>query len=238
MQLDPDSFSVEKDKMIYFFILAPDFFEYFQATRAILEEDPTLWCVSAWNDNGKEGMVNGNDVLYRTDFFPGLGWMLTKSLWLELRPKWPLGFWDDWMREPTQRHDRACIRPEISRTRTFGRIGVSQGQFYDQHLRFIKLNEKKFPFSRTDLTYLLKEKYDQYFLNRVHALPLVTIGQILSGQVSMKEVQIHYSSNLDFTSIAHSVGAMSDFKAGIPRMAYKGVVTVMYKGVRVHLTPE
>ena len=29
------------------------------------------------------------DVLYRTDFFPGLGWMLTKDLWAELKPKWP-----------------------------------------------------------------------------------------------------------------------------------------------------
>ena len=32
------------------------------------------------------------DVLYRTDFFPGLGWMLTKALWKELKPKWPLKY--------------------------------------------------------------------------------------------------------------------------------------------------
>ena len=32
------------------------------------------------------------DVLYRTDFFPGLGWMLTKNLWIELKPKWPLKY--------------------------------------------------------------------------------------------------------------------------------------------------
>lgn len=35
-------------------------------------------------------------------------------------------FWDDWIREPEQRKNRACIRPEIPRTRTFGRIGVSK----------------------------------------------------------------------------------------------------------------
>lgn len=35
-------------------------------------------------------------------------------------------YWDDWMRRPEQRKDRACIRPEISRTRTFGKIGVSK----------------------------------------------------------------------------------------------------------------
>src|SRR6218665_3042758 len=35
-------------------------------------------------------------------------------------------FWDDWMRHPDQRRDRTCIRPEISRTSTFGRQGVSK----------------------------------------------------------------------------------------------------------------
>jgi alpha-1,3-mannosyl-glycoprotein beta-1,2-N-acetylglucosaminyltransferase len=79
-----DSFSDDLD-------IAPDFFEYFLGTYPILKRDPTLWCVSAWNDNGKVGLVDENapDLLYRTDFFPGLGWMLTKSIWAELAPKWP-----------------------------------------------------------------------------------------------------------------------------------------------------
>jgi alpha-1,3-mannosyl-glycoprotein beta-1,2-N-acetylglucosaminyltransferase len=33
---------------------SPDFFEYFEATLPLLKSDPSLWCVSAWNDNGKE----------------------------------------------------------------------------------------------------------------------------------------------------------------------------------------
>ena len=37
--------------------ISPDFFEYFAATFPILHADPTLWCVSAWNDNGKVSMV-------------------------------------------------------------------------------------------------------------------------------------------------------------------------------------
>lgn len=35
-------------------------------------------------------------------------------------------FWDDWMREPEQRKNRSCIHPEISRSKTFGRTGVSK----------------------------------------------------------------------------------------------------------------
>ena len=74
--------------------VAPDFFEYFMATHPILKRDPTLWCVSAWNDNGKRELIDesAKDLLYRTDFFPGLGWMLTKKLWdEELSLKWPKG---------------------------------------------------------------------------------------------------------------------------------------------------
>ena len=62
-------------------VVSPDFYEYFSATLPLLHQDPSLWCVSAWNDNGKQGLINENatDLLYRTDFFPGLGWMITKG---------------------------------------------------------------------------------------------------------------------------------------------------------------
>ena len=39
-----------------------------------------------------------------------------------------MGFWDDWVREPSQRKDRVCLRPEISRTQVSGldaKAGVS-----------------------------------------------------------------------------------------------------------------
>ena len=33
---------------------------------------------------------------------------------------------------------------------------VCRGQYFDKHLKFIKLNEKKVPFTEKDLSYLLK----------------------------------------------------------------------------------
>lgn len=48
------------------------------------------------------------------------------SLWAELSQKWPKAYWDDWIRKPEQRKDRACIRPELPRTKTFGKVGVSK----------------------------------------------------------------------------------------------------------------
>ena len=64
------------------------------------------------------------------------------------------------MRLPEQRRGRACIRPEISRTKTFGKIGVSNGLFYEKHLKYIVLNNKFVPFTVMDLSFLEKKKYD------------------------------------------------------------------------------
>jgi len=38
--------------------------------------------------------------------------------------------------------------------------------------------------------------------------------------------------------VAKQLGAMSDFKAGIPRMAYKGIVSIVSSGIIVHIVPS
>jgi hypothetical protein len=67
---------------------------YYKTSRAklvfffpMLRSDPTLFCVSAWNDNGKRGIIDETkpELLYRTDFFGGLGWMMTKELWTNVK---------------------------------------------------------------------------------------------------------------------------------------------------------
>jgi alpha-1,3-mannosyl-glycoprotein beta-1,2-N-acetylglucosaminyltransferase len=90
--------------------IAPDFFEFFAATQSFLDTDDSLLAVSAWNDNGGQKSVRDNKQLYRSDFFPGLGWMLRRSVWDELHSKWPKAYWDDWLREPAQRKGRHILR--------------------------------------------------------------------------------------------------------------------------------
>ena len=38
--------------------IGADFFEYFSAMHKVLAEDSSLYCVSAWNDNGKAELIN------------------------------------------------------------------------------------------------------------------------------------------------------------------------------------
>lgn len=223
--------------------VAPDFYEYFLGTYDLLKNDPTLWCVSAWNDNGKGSNidVNSPELLYRTDFFPGLGWMLNSNLWSELAPKWPKAFWDDWIRDPMQRKDRACIRPEVSRTRTFGKIGVSNGMFFDKHLRFITLNDQTHAvdFTRVDLTHLLKQKYDKQFLKHVYSCAVVTFEEIRRGLVTTKDpVRIQYNTKDQYKRTAKLLGLMDDFRSGVPRTGYLGIVSFFYNNQRVYLAPN
>jgi alpha-1,3-mannosyl-glycoprotein beta-1,2-N-acetylglucosaminyltransferase len=219
--------------------VSSDFFEYFSSTLRLLEEDKSLFCVSAWNDNGKADNIDSSrpDLLYRTDFFPGLGWMLTRDAALPLLHKWPLGYWDDWVRQPTQMQDRACIRPEVGRTSTFGRMGVSHGQFFEQHLQYIKHSQSHVLFSQMDLSYLLKSNYDSAWDAVVAAASVVSAQDLKTRVVESRVVRVLYSTNKNFELVAKSLGIMSDFKDGVPRTAYRGVVTFMYSGVRVYLSP-
>ncbi|KAG5264594.1 hypothetical protein AALO_G00255920 [Alosa alosa] len=220
--------------------VAPDFFEYFRALHPVLRSDPTLWCISAWNDNGRDGSVDPGraDLLYRTDFFPGLGWMLLKEMWDELEPKWPKAFWDDWMRQPEQRRDRSCVRPEISRTITFGRKGVSLGQFFDQYLRYIKLNTEFVPFTKRDLSYLVRERYNENFIKEVYGAPQVKLEEVHGGSLKgAGPFRVQYSSRDSFKVLARSLGVMDDLKSGVPRAGYRGVVSFMSRGRRIYLAP-
>lgn len=220
--------------------VAPDFYEYFLGTYPILKRDKSLWCVSAWNDNGKDGLIDSNahDLLYRSDFFPGLGWMMTKDLWDELAPKWPKAFWDDWIRQPEQRKERACIRPELPRTRTFGKVGVSNGLFFDKHLKYIKLSEEFVSFTKSNLTYLLKSAYDDAFLKVVYQSTMVTLDELKRGLVMTREpIRIAYHTKEQYKRATKTLGLMDDFKSGVPRTAYRGIVSFFYSGQRVYLAP-
>uniref|UniRef100_A0A1B6MN63 Alpha-1,3-mannosyl-glycoprotein 2-beta-N-acetylglucosaminyltransferase n=1 Tax=Graphocephala atropunctata TaxID=36148 RepID=A0A1B6MN63_9HEMI len=220
--------------------VSPDIFEYFLGTLPLLQADPTLWCVSAWNDNGKISLVDktAHETVYRTDFFPGLGWMLTKSLWAELSVKWPASYWDDWIRQPQQRKNRSCIRPEISRTRTFGKIGVSNGLFYEKYLKFIHLNDQFVPFTKKNMTFLLKDNYDVQFVRSVYNSRVISYQELKSGSIFFDgPVRIPYHTKDEYRRTAKALGLMDDFRSGVPRTGYRGIVTFFYNKRRVYLAP-
>ncbi|XP_052143726.1 alpha-1,3-mannosyl-glycoprotein 2-beta-N-acetylglucosaminyltransferase isoform X1 [Oryza glaberrima] len=213
--------------------IAPDFFDYFEAAAKLLDNDKTIMAVSSWNDNGQKQFVYDPKALYRSDFFPGLGWMLTKPTWIELSPKWPKAYWDDWVRLKEVHRDRQFIRPEVCRTYNFGEHGSSMGQFFRQYLEPIKLNDAHIKWNSEDLSYLKEDKFlIQFGKDVASATPLHGSDAALKAHNMDADVRIQYNDQEDFERIARQFGIFEEWKDGIPRTAYKGVVVFRYKSSR------
>jgi alpha-1,3-mannosyl-glycoprotein beta-1,2-N-acetylglucosaminyltransferase len=205
--------------------IAPDFFEYFQATSKILDEDPSLFAVSAFNDNGH--MVKDPTRLLRSDFFPGLGWMMTRRLWVdELDSKWPKDYWDDWLREPAQRQDRQVIRPEVSRTYHFGTEGGASGNQFGSILESVILDTRVVDWKHQDLSYLYETAYNVQYAELIKSSRLVSTWEEAQEALNTADVRLEYQRYKDFQKLAQIINIMDDEKAMVPRTAYNGVVEI------------
>ena len=122
-------------------LLSPDALELLAASAPLLDADVSLWCVSLWNDNGGRHLA-ASPLLYdlrRTDFFPGLGWMMTAATWhasvAHIWPKPAAGDWDWHLRLSHGLGSMECIHPVVPRSFTIGRWGANmRAQTYDRHL--------------------------------------------------------------------------------------------------------
>lgn len=118
-------------------LFAPDFLSYLSQAGSLLAADPSLFVVSAWSDNGFKGLVSDPTAIRRTEFFPGLGWLLPRSLYKgQLEGAWPTEHWDHWLRSPAVHQGRECLFPQVPRTYHNG----VKGTFMDEatHNRYFK----------------------------------------------------------------------------------------------------
>lgn len=145
--------------------VSPDFFNYFRQTMSLLDIDETLYCISAWNDQGYSYSCEDPALLYRVETMPGLGWMMKKSLFVEeLEPQWPspdkLWDWDMWMRHDMIRKSRECVIPDISRTYHFGSTGLNVNPYFQEiYFQSHKLQSKPNVRLR-DIDRMVSEKYE------------------------------------------------------------------------------
>lgn len=81
---------IVEDDMLF----SPDFLSFFVQTAPLYERDPSVYAISSWNDNGQRGLALDPRVLMRTDFFIGLGWMISREIYKkEWEPIWPSTHW-------------------------------------------------------------------------------------------------------------------------------------------------
>jgi hypothetical protein len=157
-------------------LVSVDFFHYMDYFEPFLATDPTLMCISAWNDNGFTGKVNDPTRVYRTHFFPGLGWLINKNIWTSIHDKWKI-YWDDNIRNYEYKHDgRQCIYPEISRTyHTFSEIGTSNGSYRDK-ISLIHINTVPIMWGYThNYTKLNYNEYIQWYRAQMSASNVIKV---------------------------------------------------------------
>mmetsp|Transcript_49466 Transcript_49466/g.115681 ORF Transcript_49466/g.115681 Transcript_49466/m.115681 type:complete len:563 (-) Transcript_49466:70-1758(-) len=146
-------------------LLAPDFLFYFRYTAWLLREDPTLFCVSAWHDNGFQGIAIDEERLFRTGYFPGLGWMIRRETWDLVKPIWPQApttGWDHWIRHGSGLQPRECVVPEVSRTYHFNEQGTNVKKDSGIARKLKKMVLAKLPPGHLgNLSYLLSSTYEE-----------------------------------------------------------------------------
>ena len=211
-----------------------DFFSLMNATADLLDEDKTLLAVSGYNDNGKAQVVGDSKRLVRSDFFPGLGWMMPRRVWdgeethpnAALKLDWaPNGYWDDWLREPNIRCGRQILRPEMSRSYHFGNMhGVTQNGINNQ----ILLDRVDVQWEKEDLSYLKPEWFAESYWRRVSNAKFVSTAADAKFYIAHSDVRIVYTSFAEFESLAVDFDIKSDEKAGMVRTGYEGIVEVRY----------
>jgi hypothetical protein len=186
---------IVEDDMLF----AKDFLHFFAQTAILYELDPSVYCISSFNENGFRGRVKDNSNLKRSDFFIGLGWLVSKRMlfddWI---PKWAEDHWDHNLRKDEVRRGRQCIYPEISRNYNIGSEGTHiDNEFFMRYFYKIVLPSEKFV--PLDIARVTKENYGEILRAKfASSIPVSSWNEL--RRLSGKNVTIFYDSQKDSTS--------------------------------------
>jgi len=167
---------IVEDDMVF----SPDFLLYFAQLAYLYDADPSIYCITSWNDNGKQGLASDPTRLYRTEFFVGLGWLASRKMWeTEWHATWPREEWDWFLRDPAQRKGRECIYPEVSRNYNIGSQGVNMKMdMFTQYFKHTMVNSQP-RVHLGDTSRLIKANYDSQLEEELRqATPVSSIEEL------------------------------------------------------------
>ena len=58
----------------------------------------------------------------------------------------------------------------------------------------------------------MQDTYDRHFVESVYELPLVTINQVISGNLEHEAARVQYSTNKEYEKMAKQLKLMSDLR--------------------------
>jgi len=218
-------------------LLAPDFLYFFRSTAWLLREDPSLFCVSAWHDNGFQGMAMDEERLFRTSYFPGLGWMIRRETWDLIKAHWPKApttGWDHWMRHGSGLSPRECVVPEVSRTFHFNEKGtnVKSGTGIAKLLQRMALSKLP-PGHLGNVSYLLQDLYEAELMASLSTEAVQLIGPDDLDNTEAGGTYVVPYTRESFTAVAKAL----QLYEGEPRAAHLGLIDTRHlvTGARIVL---
>ncbi len=118
---------------------------------------------------------------------------------------------------------------------------MSQSQFFSQYLATVKLNEEAVDWAGEDLQYLQPSVWAKEFQEALAgAREVKTLEEFHSAKCGTQgeSVKFGYGRFEAYPAVAHKFGYIDDAKAGVPRTAFEGVVTVVHNGCRKFAAPS
>jgi alpha-1,3-mannosyl-glycoprotein beta-1,2-N-acetylglucosaminyltransferase len=131
------------------------------------------------------------------------------------------------------------LYPEICRVYTFGRLGSSHGQFFDQHLASIQLCQDRVNWEQQDVSHLSNDDVYMHWLKRqMEDAGPAQHWSVQPHQGTERDAQLlWYEADEQGLALAH-YGLMTDDKWGLARASYQQVLIFRQNGQRVFLAPK
>ncbi|KAL5562326.1 hypothetical protein UlMin_032073, partial [Ulmus minor] len=111
--------------------------------------------------------------------------------------------------------------------------GSSMGQFFKQYLEPIKLNDVQIDWQSMDLSYLTEDNFAKHISEIIKkAKPIRGSDLVMKASNIGGDLLIKYKDQPDFERIARQFGIFEEWKDGVPRTAYKGIVVFRFQTSR------
>jgi len=143
------------------------------------------------------------------------------------------------MRQSHVRKGRQCIYPEVSRTKTFGDKGTSEGEFFKEYFEPMVLNKLVIDWDNLELGYLTSASiYDKYVSSILANATRCRVQELLSNNtIPDGGVVVHYADEQSYLNIARQLPHMlPHIHEHLIRCSYKGHVLMRFKGRRLILS--
>jgi len=227
-------------------VVSPDILVFFAQLEPLLHKDRTLWCVSAWNDNGFAPYVADLTALLRTDWFPGVAFMLRAELFQpggELLRSWPQeGHWKEYLRLDTVRRGKECIVPEVSRAKLLAPRSVLREEHtaFDEQALPIFWNDARPDISLGDLQRMLAPAYERLFVSTWPGLEGLALASEVGSLVDLDRAQRGTLRMVIRNDMETWVAVSRFLRLGPekPIGTYQGVLRLRWRGGVLHVVQQ